>query len=402
MRLIASFDKEKHALGFHTLLAKEGVENTVEQIVLQKTKKPSFLVWVVSEDDIDKSIQLLDAFKKNLSSKPSSMQPEKEESSEAFPAKNGEKQEEPPSYDPGPPAENEQIKGPIRVKAGAYYFRMRMNAPVTRWVVIICSVLFLWNAFQKSAFSGSDSAFKAYSDLKPMNFALMYDVPLFLEGFLEFIKSHPDIDLDDPNALSQEEITKLNKINSTPFFNGFYDVLLHLRTNAGQFSAEMFRKIREGQVWRLFTPCLMHGDFLHILFNMLWLWMLGRQVEQKIQKARYIILMLLIGIVSNTFQYLMGGPFFLGYSGVVAGLGGFIWLRQKKAPWEGYNIPAGTLIILFVYIFVMLGLQIISFFLLFFDIAQFSFFRIANTAHVVGLFTGLVFAKVPYFYKVNR
>ena len=35
----------------------------------------------------------------------------------------------------------------------------------------------------------------------------------------------------------------------------------------------------------------------------------------------------------------MGGPYFLGFSGIITGMIGYILVRQKIAPWEGYNIP---------------------------------------------------------------
>ena len=40
-------------------------------------------------------------------------------------------------------------------------------------------------------------------------------------------------------------------------------------------------EIRHGEVWRLFTPMLVHMHFLHILFNMLWLRDLGSMVEAR-------------------------------------------------------------------------------------------------------------------------
>lgn len=33
------------------------------------------------------------------------------------------------------------------------------------------------------------------------------------------------------------------------------------------------------QIWRLATYMFLHGDFMHILFNMFFLWMFGRELE---------------------------------------------------------------------------------------------------------------------------
>ena len=108
-----------------------------------------------------------------------------------------------------------------------------------------------------------------------------------------------------------------------------------------------FEKIRQGEVWRLFTPCLLHFDFLHILFNMAWLWILGKQIEERIHWKKLGLLILIVGIVSNTAQYLVSGPSFLGFSGIVVGMAGFIWMRQRNAPWEGY--PLSRIVFCFFY-----------------------------------------------------
>src|SRR5438045_2341212 len=45
--------------------------------------------------------------------------------------------------------------------------------------------------------------------------------------------------------------------------------------------ASMLVEVRHGQIWRLFTPAIIHLGFLHILFNMLWLRDLGSMIEAR-------------------------------------------------------------------------------------------------------------------------
>lgn len=177
-----------------------------------------------------------------------------------------------------------------------------------------------------------------------------------------------------------------------PFFNGFYHLIL---SPQGYLGEPVFTQILDGQVWRLITPIFMHADFLHILFNMMWLWVLGRQVEERLGLSKYLILTLIAAIISNTAQYLMSGPFFIGYSGVVCALAGYIWIRQKVAPWEGYPIPRSTMIFLFIFIVGMVGVQIVSFIFTYTGIAKLPNL-IANTAHIAGGITGICMGKLGW------
>ena len=43
--------------------------------------------------------------------------------------------------------------------------------------------------------------------------------------------------------------------------------------------------IRRGEVWRLITDVLPHVNFIHLLFNVLWLWTFGTLIEEKLGHA---------------------------------------------------------------------------------------------------------------------
>ena len=58
-------------------------------------------------------------------------------------------------------------------------------------------------------------------------------------------------------------------------------------------------EILHGQLWRLFTPIIIHFGIMHILFNMLWLYQLGSTIEQRQNRKRMMILVIVISILSN-------------------------------------------------------------------------------------------------------
>jgi GlpG protein len=131
--------------------------------------------------------------------------------------------------------------------------------------------------------------------------------------------------------------------------------------------------IFHGQIWRLFTPMLLHFGLLHFIFNMLWLRDLGSMIEARFSGRYLLIFVLIISALSNTAQYLLSGPNFGGMSGVVYGLFGFIWMRGKYDPSSGVYLHPTTV-----------TMMIIWFFLCFTGMVG----QIANTVHAVGLVVG--------------
>ena len=57
--------------------------------------------------------------------------------------------------------------------------------------------------------------------------------------------------------------------------------------------------ILKGQVWRLLTFQLLHGDFWHLFWNMFGLWMFGRTVETQLGTRRFVWLYVACGIVGG-------------------------------------------------------------------------------------------------------
>lgn len=241
-----------------------------------------------------------------------------------------------------------------------------VRAPLTTFFLALCIFIYLLNFLQEVQISKTGEQKSEELVLTPVQKALLFDLP----------PSSPEM----------------------PYWQGLYELITLKLKGENTLLAEgpLFTQIRKGEVWRLFSPCILHFNFLHILFNMIWLWILGRPIEARIGSFRLLIITLAIGILTNIAQYLMSGPLFLGFSGVVMGWAGFIWMREKIAPWEGYPLQRATILFLALFVFGILALQAAAFLLSIFT--KFALpVSIANTAHIVGLFLGAFFGRLSYF-----
>ncbi len=139
--------------------------------------------------------------------------------------------------------------------------------------------------------------------------------------------------------------------------------------------------IAHGQYWRLVTPIFLHFGIFHLAFNGLWMWELGRRIEPLAGSLHMLVIVALMAIASNLGQYLWTGPsLFGGLSGVVYGLLGYIWIRNRVAPRLTLTLPRGLLgFLLFALLVGMSG-----------AIEMLMSVRIANAAHAIGLLCGML------------
>ncbi|MCK2182481.1 rhomboid family intramembrane serine protease [Halomonas getboli] len=139
--------------------------------------------------------------------------------------------------------------------------------------------------------------------------------------------------------------------------------------------------LASGQVWRLLSPAFLHFGWMHLIFNMLWLWVFGRQVESLHGRGRMLTLLLAAGIGGNLAQYATGTVLFGGMSGVDFALLGYVWLMARRRPDDGFFVP--QMLVVF-----MLGWMVFTMT----DVADlFGFGNVANEAHLGGLVVGLLF-----------
>jgi GlpG protein len=136
--------------------------------------------------------------------------------------------------------------------------------------------------------------------------------------------------------------------------------------------------IDTGEWWRLLGPALIHFSVLHIAFNLLWWWSLGKQIEATFGFSSLLMLFVFSAVLSNVAQLLVSGTNFGGLSGVVYALVGCVWwLGWLKPSWK-ISLPKP--IVMFLLVWLVVG---------YLDILP---VHMANTAHTVGLICGCLFA----------
>lgn len=142
-----------------------------------------------------------------------------------------------------------------------------------------------------------------------------------------------------------------------------------------------WKEIQQGEWWRLLTPSLLHFGPIHILFNMLAWWQLGRMIECRKGSTAFAVLTLLTALATDVLQFIrVPGPFG-GMSGVVYGLFGYAWMKGKLDPEDGIGV----------------GPQMIQSMLVWFVVCWFLPF-VANWGHFGGLMAGVTLGSLSAFW----
>ena len=136
--------------------------------------------------------------------------------------------------------------------------------------------------------------------------------------------------------------------------------------------------IRAGQLWRFFTPMLLHASLMHIGFNMYALYAFGTGLEQRFGRRRFFLLYILSGFAGSVMSFLFTSGYSIGASGAIFGLIGAegVFLYQNRKLFGAQAMKAMQNVIFVVAFNLILGLQP----------------RIDNWGHIGGLLGGLIFS----------
>jgi len=144
------------------------------------------------------------------------------------------------------------------------------------------------------------------------------------------------------------------------------------------YGARINEFIRAGQIWRLFTPALLHGNLPHIFFNMYALLSLGTGLERYFGHRRFLLLYVLGAFAGNVASFLFTNGYSVGASTAIFGLigaeGVFFYQNRKLFGDQARSAIGNVIFVAAINLFI---------------IGRMAF--IDNWGHIGGLVGGLMF-----------
>ena len=162
---------------------------------------------------------------------------------------------------------------------------------------------------------------------------------------------------------------------------------------------EFTRRIASGDlgvdtVAPLFTHMFLHGGWLHLIGNVLYLWIFGDKVEDRFGSVQYLVFYALCGIVAAIGQGLVAPGPMVGASGAIAGvLGAYIVLspaaRVSTLVFLGFfitivDLPALVVIGMFIVLQILEGIAELR------VAGHAAAQQVAYFAHIFGFAAGLL------------
>jgi membrane associated rhomboid family serine protease len=148
----------------------------------------------------------------------------------------------------------------------------------------------------------------------------------------------------------------------------------------------------------LFTSIFVHGGFMHLAGNMLFLWVFGDNIEYAVGHINYFIFYLLCGIAATLTQVFIEPNStipIVGASGAISGVMGAYVLKYPKN-----KVTTVFIIFIFIKIIKMPAIYMLGFWFLFqliqgyFSLGQGAMGGVAWFAHIGGFISGLIFVNI--------
>lgn len=196
---------------------------------------------------------------------------------------------------------------------------------------------------------------------------------------------------ETPGGLSWSATTTLLVINWILFLleniapHPFWDRYLSLSLNG----------LSHGFIWQLLTFQFLHGGWMHIIFNSIGLYFIGRPMESMFGTSRFVQLYLICGIAGGLLQMAFAAvmPGIYGYAvvGASAGLSGLIatfammnWSNRFLMFLYFFPVPMTGRTLLWI----SLGLALLG--------VAFPSGNVAHASHLGGLLMGIAWIKLGW------
>ena len=148
--------------------------------------------------------------------------------------------------------------------------------------------------------------------------------------------------------------------------------------------------VRNGAIWSLFTSCFVHIAVWHFLFNLYWLFHLGKALEQAIGSLWWFLFFVGAAFVSSGYQLGVSGDTGHGASGVLYAMFGYMWLHRKQVRAFAELLDRQTVIVMFVW---LVGCIVAT---------ELGLANIGNSAHVTGLMFGVLCGAITRWNSWRR
>lgn len=143
--------------------------------------------------------------------------------------------------------------------------------------------------------------------------------------------------------------------------------------------------LNRGEYYRIFTCMFLHIGYIHLLSNMLSLYIFGTRLEEAFGKPYMTVTYFLSGISSSLFSLFLSGNISAGASGAIFGLLGslVVFAFTKKKSFEGFDLQL---------LIILAGINILT---------GYYIPNVDNAGHIGGFICGVVLSLISsIFIKV--
>jgi membrane associated rhomboid family serine protease len=145
-------------------------------------------------------------------------------------------------------------------------------------------------------------------------------------------------------------------------------------------------------VMTIFTSIFLHGGFLHLAGNMLYLWIFGNSVEDALGHTRFIFFYFVSGLIAAAFQLLYDPSSnvpMIGASGAISGVLGAYLVLYPYA-----RIKTLLIIIVFIKVVELPAILLLTIWFFMQVLYSISMDGVAWYAHIGGFIFGLLTVKL--------